>query len=184
MRVIAGTCKGRTLFGPKTSSIRPALDQVKESIFNILFNVERATVLDLFAGTGSVGIEALSRGASSAVFVDQSEEAVRLIEKNLKICGLIERATVFKMPVGTSIRTLSKKGGSFDLIFVDPPYLKKWVRKTLDQLAQSSLLLKTTQVVVEHHPKEPMIPPPGLELTDQRKYGQTIVSFLKKTEVG
>ena len=117
MRVITGTARGRRLATPSNNDIRPTTDNVKESIFNIIqFDVEGRKVLDLFAGTGQLGIECLSRGAESAVFVDQSREAVKLVRDNLKTCGL--NGTVIQMD---SLSFL-KSCGKFDLIFVDPPY--------------------------------------------------------------
>ena len=117
MRVITGTARGRKLATPSNNDIRPTTDNVKESIFNIIqFDIEGRRVLDLFAGTGQLGIECLSRGAESAVFVDQSREAVKLVRDNLKTCNL--NGTVLQMD---SLSFL-KSCGSFDLIFVDPPY--------------------------------------------------------------
>ena len=117
MRVITGTARGRKLATPSNNDIRPTTDNVKESIFNIIqFDIEGRRVLDLFAGTGQLGIECLSRGAESAVFVDQSREAVKLVRDNLKTCNL--HGTVLQMD---SLSFL-KSCGSFDLIFVDPPY--------------------------------------------------------------
>ena len=117
MRVITGTARGRKLATPSNNDIRPTTDNVKESIFNIIqFDIEGRKVLDLFAGTGQLGIECLSRGAESAVFVDQSREAVKLVRDNLKTCGL--NGTVIQMD---SLSFL-KSCGKFDLIFVDPPY--------------------------------------------------------------
>lgn len=180
MRIIAGSAKGRRLFSPKSKEIRPALDQVKESVFNILFDVQGLNVLDLFAGTGAMGIEALSRGALRAVFIDNLAEAVALIEKNLDACGFSAAGQVLNRTVGKAIHELDLKGEKFDLIFVDPPYLKKHVQKTLEKLAESHLIHPQTRVVVEHHPKEKPQEIEGLVLTDQRKYGQTLVSFFKK----
>ena len=180
MRVIAGEAKGRRLIGPKTDAIRPVLDQVKEAVFNILFDVGGLHVLDLFAGTGAVGIEALSRGAKECVFVDSGKEAIQIISKNLELCKMVDRAQVFEMPVGKGIDLLSKKGKAFDLIFVDPPYERGFVQKSLQKLAASSLLHSESVIIVEHHPKEPVGKIEGLGLTDERKYGQTLVGFLRK----
>ena len=117
MRVITGTARGRRLATPANNDIRPTTDNVKESIFNIIqFDIEGRRVLDLFAGTGQLGIECLSRGAESAVFVDQSREAVKLVRDNLKTCNL--NGTVIQMD---SLSFL-KSCGKFDLIFIDPPY--------------------------------------------------------------
>ena len=117
MRVITGSARGRKLKTPENYDIRPTTDNVKESVFNIIqFDIEGRRVLDLFAGTGQLGIECLSRGASSAVFVDQSREAVKIVKENLKACGLT--GTVVQADAMSFLRTC----GKFDIIFVDPPY--------------------------------------------------------------
>lgn len=117
MRVITGSARGRKLKTPENYDIRPTTDNVKESVFNIIqFDIEGRRVLDLFAGTGQLGIECLSRGASSAVFVDQSREAVKIVKDNLKACGL--SGTVVQADAMSFLRTC----GKFDIIFVDPPY--------------------------------------------------------------
>ncbi len=178
MRVITGSAKGRRLLAPKSDKIRPALDKVKESVFDILFDVEGKSVLDLFAGTGSMGIEALSRGASHATFVDDFVPAVVLVRKNLKLCGFEDRASIVKSPVSAAIRKLEKKNASFDIIFVDPPYLKNLVKATLEALSQSSIIHPSSIIIVEHHPKELIMEIKGLKITDSRKYGQTLITFL------
>ena len=117
MRVITGSARGRKLKTPENYDIRPTTDNVKESVFNIIqFDIEGRRVLDLFAGTGQLGIECLSRGASSAVFVDKSREAVKIVKENLKACGL--SGTVVQSDALSFLRTC----GKFDIIFVDPPY--------------------------------------------------------------
>ena len=117
MRVITGSARGRKLKTPENYDIRPTTDNVKESVFNILqFDIEGRKVLDLFAGTGQMGIECLSRGAESAVFVDRSAAAVKLIKENLKNCNL--QGTVLCQDALSYLRSC----GKFDLIFVDPPY--------------------------------------------------------------
>ena len=117
MRVITGSARGRKLKTPENYDIRPTTDNVKESVFNIIqFDIEGRRVLDLFAGTGQLGIECLSRGASSAVFVDQSREAVKIVKDNLKACGLT--GTVVQADAMSFLRTC----GKFDIIFVDPPF--------------------------------------------------------------
>lgn len=180
MRVISGEAKGRRLFGPRSVKIRPALDKVKEAIFNILFDVKSLRILDIFAGTGSIGIEAISRGASVAVFIDDNPAAVETIKKNLTLCGFKkDRTQIIKAKMQTALKRLLKKGDSFDIIFVDPPYLKNLVNPTLKILANSNLLNPGTVIVIEHHPKEPVAAPEGLKLFDERKYGQTLISFLK-----
>lgn len=117
MRVITGTARGRHLKTPENYDIRPTTDNVKESLFNIIqFDIEGRRVLDLFAGTGQLGIECLSRGAAEAVFVDESTAAVKIVKENLKICGL--QGTVMQCDAVSFLRGC----GKFDLIFIDPPY--------------------------------------------------------------
>ena len=117
MRVITGTARGRRLKTPENYDIRPTTDNVKEAMFNILqFDIEGRRVLDLFAGTGQLGIEALSRGAAEAVFVDADRDSIRIVKENLKNCGL--KAAVIQANALEYLRT----AGKFDLIFVDPPY--------------------------------------------------------------
>ena len=117
MRVITGTARGRKLKAPEGMDIRPTTDNVKESIFNIIqFDIEGRRVLDLFAGTGQLGIECLSRGAREAVFVDSSREAVKIVKENLKTCGF--NAPVLQMDALSYLRSC----GKFDLILIDPPY--------------------------------------------------------------
>ena len=183
MRVIAGKAKGHKLFAPAGNRVRPALDKVKGAIFNILYSVEGACVLDLFAGTGAVGIEALSRGAASAVFVEEWDKATTAIERNLEHCKLADRARIVRSTVARAIKVLGREQHTFDLVFVDPPYLKDLVNPTLELLATSTLLADAALIIVEHHPKEPIGGIAGLSLTDSRKYGQTLISFLQPTSV-
>lgn len=176
--MISGTAGGRKLYAPKSHNIRPALDKVKGAVFNILFDVEGMRVLDLFAGTGAIGIEALSRGASHATFVDMSKEAITIIKKNIELCGFTERSRIFPRPVNVALEYFMKQGEKFDLVFVDPPYLKALVRPTLEMIAGADILKHGGRIIVEHHPKEPVNHVSGLTLTGTRKYGQTLVSFL------
>ena len=178
MRVISGTAKGRRLFAPKSHSIRPALDKVKGAIFNILFDVEGLTVCDIFAGTGAVGIEALSRGASFCTFVDSGREATGIIQKNIELCKFEGVTKIFPTRADVAIEYLQKHAQKFDLIFVDPPYQKDLVNPTLEQISAAGLLADGGKIIVEHSPKEPISEISGLALTDTRKYGQTFISFL------
>lgn len=180
MRVIAGIAKGHRLVAPTSPRVRPALDKVKAAIFNILFDVTDARVLDLFAGAGTIGIEALSRGAREAIFVEEWDRAVASIRKNLSHCKLEGRVRIMACSVRAGIARLSRRGEAFDLIFVDPPYLKNLVNPTLAALSASPLVSAATLLVVEHHPKEPIGAVEGLSLTETRKYGQTCVSFLRR----
>lgn len=179
MRIIAGKAGGRRLAAPSGLSIRPVLDQVKEAIFNILFDVGGLRVLDVFAGTGSIGLEAVSRGAKEAVFIDSSREAVRLIKENIKRCGFEEGCRVIPRHAEGALKSLGRKGERFDLIFIDPPYLKNFVVSTIRLVSEAGLLSDGGKIITEHHPKEPVENvPEGLKISDERKYGQTLVTFI------
>lgn len=180
MRVIAGSAKGRSLIGPKSHSIRPALDKVKGAVFNILFDVSDLNVLDVFAGTGSIGIEALSRGAKHAVFLDAAPEALGIVKKNLEICRFEDQATILRAKLPDDLRTVAKRCGieNFDLIFVDPPYDKDLVNPALRKIATLGLLAPEGKIIVEHSPREMIADIPGLMVKDRREYGQTVISFL------
>jgi len=183
MRIIAGKAKGRRLSTPKGTHIRPVLDQVKESIFNILYNVEGLEILDLFAGTGSIALEAISRGAKSAYMVDNDREAISIIRENIKKCGFEAECTLIPKHVNSAIKKLAKEGTKFDIIFIDPPYLKDLVNPTIKLVYESRLLKADGLIISEHHPKEPIEnPPEPLKIKDSRKYGQTMVTFLQKAE--
>lgn len=183
MRVIAGIAKGRALIGPRSHTIRPALDKVKGAIFNILYDVSDLAVLDVFAGTGSIGIEALSRGAKHCVFLDAAPEAIGVIKKNIDLCRFGDRATILRTKLPEDLRTVAKRCGiaAFDLIFVDPPYDKDLVNPSLRRIAELGLFAPGGKIIVEHSPRETIGEIPGLAVKDRREYGQTIVSFLVDT---
>lgn len=179
MRIIAGIARGRRLASPSGSHIRPVLDQVKEAIFNILFDVRDMAVLDLFAGTGSIGLEAVSRGAKRAVFVENNKAAVELIRENIRRCGLEKECRVIPRPAKSALRQLSEEDEKFDLIFIDPPYLKNLINPTIKTVHELNLLKDNGRLIMEHHPKEPVKNlPEGLKISDQRKYGQTLITFV------
>ncbi len=146
MRVITGTARGRTLREPANMDVRPTTGKVKEAMFNILqFRLENARVLDLFAGTGQLGIEALSRGAASCVFVDRSPESLKLVRENLRATGLADRATVVK---SDSLAYLEQARG-FDLIFMDPPYAEKFLETALNLVERFDILNKNGIIMCE-----------------------------------
>ena len=157
MRVITGTARGRKLNEPKNMDIRPTTDKVKESIFNIVqFDIEGRRVLDLFAGTGQLGIEALSRGAKSATFVDESNEAIRIVKSNLEHCGLVGEV------VRDDAVAFLSHCGKYDVIFLDPPYksglMDAVLRKiiTFDILSDGGIIICETDSETEITPlKEP-----------------------------
>lgn len=180
MRIISGTSKGRRLVTQRGLSLRPTSDRVKESIFNILgVEVEGKVVLDLFAGTGSLGIEALSRGAKKALFVEKGKQALRLIQRNLLQCGLERRSEILPKDVNRAIGILKQKGESFDLILMDPPYEKGLIQKTLLKLNLHRIHHEDSILVIEHDRREPLPKTvEGWNLIRQRGIGDTVISFL------
>ncbi len=180
MRIITGTSKGRRLMGPKGQGVRPTSDRVKESIFDILGGkVAEMVVLDLFAGTGNLGIEALSRGAKRALFVEKGSQALRLIRMNLIKCGMECRSEILPQDVNRAIGMLKGRGEVFDLILVDPPYGKGWVDRTLRKL-QSERIYHEDSILVIQHDRRELLP----DIADrwivvrERRIGDTVVSFL------
>lgn len=183
MRVISGESKGRRLIPFRGRFIRPTSDKVREAIFNVLASkgfglTLQVSVLDLFAGSGALGVEALSRGAGKAIFVDNDRYAIRVIERNLSLCGLKERGEVLPINVLQAISILKKRGFRFNIIFLDPPYDKGLVIRTLREVVGGDLLVGGGWIVAEHSKRE--IPPESLDAIrrmDMKTYGQTVVSF-------
>lgn len=179
MRIIGGTARGRRIKAPKGSTIRPTADRVREALFNILpreFSGQR--VLDLFAGTGSLSLEALSRGAASALLVDESAEAAGLIRRNLETLGFTDRARIWPDSVSKALSRLAGEGAVYDAIFLDPPYDHGWVERILARISQGRMLQAEGIAVAEHSVRETVGERYG-ELTrrDQRRYGDTVLSF-------
>ena len=191
MRIISGTSKGRKLVTPRSQSLRPTSDRVKESIFNILQDdIVGKVVLDLFAGTGNLGIEALSRGAKKTIFVEKGRQALRLIQRNLTQFGLEERSEILPKDANRAIGILKQRGESFDLILMDPPYEKGLIQRTLMKLNSYPIYHKDSILVIEHNRREPLSTVmDGWNLIRQRRIGDTLISFLTpqgenhKTEV-
>ena len=181
MRVVAGKIKGHRLRVPKGRDLRPTAARVKEALFNILpHDLSGLRVLDLFAGTGNLSVEALSRGAAQAVLVDASRKAAVAIRENLRALGLSNSCEVWIAPVLKAVRALARRGEKFDLIFLDPPYEKDWIGKILRILAEEGLLKDDGVLVVEHSVREKIAERYGcLHLRDQRRYGATLLSFFE-----
>ena len=178
MRVIAGEAKGRRLKSVPGVSTRPITDRVKESLFDILgAEVVGARVLDLYAGTGSVGIEALSRGAEEVVFVDAGRRAIEVIKANLALTGLGEEAKVFQQDVFRFLRKTDL--GPFDIIYVAPPQYKELWSKTVKVVDESPNILNADGLVIaQMHPKEyEELSLETLRLLERRKYGSTLLCF-------
>ncbi len=179
MRVISGTRKGRRLIAPNGWNTRPTADRIKESIFNILAcGPAERRVLDLFAGTGALGIEALSRGAASAVFIDQAKTAVEAIRRNVANLGLADCTRIIRWDIRRNLNCLASDP-PFDLVFMDPPYAVGAVAPVLKVLTARNLLSSGARIVIEHSHQESITPcPKTLTLTDQRRFGKTLVSFM------
>ena len=184
MRIIGGEFKSRKIDFPKTRLTRPMTDRSKETLFNILGSlVVGKHVLDLYAGSGSLGLEALSRGALDVTFVDRAAWSSRVIRRNLESLGLTQQAQVIEGDVLHAIGRFEKKGLLFSLIFVDPPFNQGLVQKTLIKLDQSAIVAPFAQVVVGHAVQEPLEQKfETLDLTRTKKIGQAYLSFLFKVE--
>lgn len=194
MRVISGSAKGRRLKSVPGDTTRPILDRVKESLFNILSEETEGTRwLDLFAGTGQVGIEALSRGAEEVVFIDITKAAIRTIYENLKHCHLMSGAQVLQSDSFSFLERIASgqvNQAKFDFIFVAPPqYLDLWKKglKIIDEDADQ-FLAEYGQVIVQIDPHEYFKDddgewrPQNLVLVDERKYGRTLILFYERLE--
>jgi 16S rRNA (guanine966-N2)-methyltransferase len=179
VRVIGGAAKGRRLSTLQTSALRPTPDRVREALFNILGSrIEGAVVLDLFAGTGAIGLEALSRGAHAVVWVERHDAACRLIEKNLRLCALQQHARVRRADVLQALPALKAAAERFDLIFLDPPYQSSLVEETLRQLGDGVLLTPAGQVVAEHFFKRALHEHYGrLRRVRVSRFGDVALSF-------
>lgn len=181
MRIIGGVARGRRLFLPGGCPVRPTSDAVKEALFNLLGDIEGLSFLDLFAGTGSVGIEALSRGAAEVFFVEKNRAVVQCIEDNLGKCGFDWRCEILATDVKNAVSILAKRKARFDILFADPPYDEGFVGETLQCLVGTNLISRDGVVVVQHSVREEAQGSEnwGFALTDQRRYGDTLLSFLK-----
>ena len=154
LRIIGGSAKGTVLSAPAGLATRPTLGRTRESIFNVLANLGllETRVLDIFAGTGAMGLEALSRGAKSATFIDKATG--RLLRENAMKCHLEARAEILARDVSAAISSL--RGREYDYIFMDPPYQKGYIQKILDQVLAAELPAGDAILIVEHHADEPI----------------------------
>lgn len=176
MRVVAGQARGRVLHGPpRGTDARPTSDRVREALFQILEPLVGEVVLDLFAGTGALGIEALSRGAARAIFVEQDQGMLKVLRRNLDDLGLAARATVVASDVGRALAGTLRGAGPVDLALVDPPYRAGVQAATLAALVP--LLGPEGIVALEHAARDAAPAVAGLVCTSTRRWGDTAVSF-------
>lgn len=184
MRVISGTARGTKLLSLEGLNTRPTLDRVKEALFNILqFEIKDAKVLDLFSGSGALGIEALSRGAALAVFADNSKDAVKIITQNIENTRLSKNAEVIKDDYQSVLDKLKKENKQFDIIFLDPPYKEDFALKALEKIIKYNLLTKDGIVILETNDankNHELLSVNGIEIFDERKYGRVILIFIRK----
>ncbi len=177
MRVTGGTGRGRRLKTPAGSRVRPTSDKVKQALFNILGErMTGASFLDLFAGAGSIGIEALSRGAGRVVFVDASRASLQVVKQNIEQTGFEEQSQVVLSKVESFLK---KSSGSYDIVFLDPPYSDA-MQPLLEQIAGAGILKPDSIVIAEHFKKQPSpASAGGLSLYREAKYGDTVLAFYK-----
>ena len=180
MRIISGSLKGRQLTSVRGRHTRPTSDRTREALFNILGpgTINDTVILDLFAGTGALGIEALSRGARRAVFVDRDRQALNTLRRNIERCHLESATRIYQWDITKNLSCLNPIQQPFDLIFLDPPYHQNLILPALSHLIRLRALAPSAIVVAEHASKEIILPPHGLTVTDQRTYGRTALTFL------
>ena len=179
MRVISGTARGTVLKTPDGMLTRPTADRVKEALFSIIqFDLPSAVVLDLFGGTGQLGIEALSRGAKRAVFVDEREDACRLISENLKRTKFTEKATVRRSDYAAYLKKCSEK---FDIILLDPPYAEVFLENSLNLITEIDIL-QSGGIIVAERPaeKDLSFEFSGYQRSRDYKYGKTLLTLFRK----
>lgn len=180
MRVIAGALRGKKLAKVPTALIRPTSDRLRESIFNIIGNaVVDVVVLDLFAGTGAMGIEALSRGAKWVTFLDHSKTAITLIKRNLAACRFTNSSRVVAWDITRNLNCLKAETSKFNLVFVDPPYNQSFLKPALTHLSQIDILATDARIIVEHDPNETVPNNLPFKITDERLRSKTTVTFLR-----
>ena len=183
MRVIAGVARGHNLVAPEGLSTRPTTDRIKETLFNIIaFDLNGCRFLDLFSGSGAIGIEALSRGADKAVFVDSSPVCGKIIEENLKHTKLYPKGRIITGDVLSAVYRLKADNEKFDIIFMDPPYAEGLVEPTLEAIVKSGIADKDCKIIVERgsNTEPPMAE--GLKIYREKEYRTTVISFLTLEE--
>ena len=181
MRIISGNFKGKKLFLPNDKNTRPLKDMVKESIFNLIhhskkinISLENSLILDLFSGTGSFGIECISRGAKKVIFFENYPQALNILEKNLKSLKKVDNFEIYKEDFFNSNKKLLEK---FDLIFVDPPYKEKRINEIIKNILENKLLKPNGVVVIHRHKKDDIPITEKLNIIEERNYGISKILF-------
>lgn len=185
MRIISGTSRGSRLVTLEGTETRPTLDRVKEPLFSIIqMHIKDARVLDLFAGSGALGLETLSRGAESAVFSDISDKAINVIKQNAEKTKLAEKAIVLKGSYEQILKRMKSENKEFDLIFLDPPYKSGLLEDAIKKILEYNLLAKEGIVIIETDMEAELqkVQNVNLHIKDIRKYGRVILLFLERKE--
>ena len=184
MRVISGTARGKKLNTLSGLNTRPTLDRVKEAVFSIIqFELEDKEVLDLFSGSGALAIEALSRGAKSAVLCDNSHEAIRIIRQNIEETKLESKVEIINKDYVDALKKLSKQNRKFDIIFLDPPYKSDFAIKSMEYIFRNNMLLDDGIIIFETDDKnkeQEILKYKEMRIFDIRKYGSVYVIFIRK----
>lgn len=183
MRVISGKARGKKLVSLEGLNTRPTLDRVKEAMFNIIqYDIIGKDVLDLFAGSGALGIEALSRGANKAIFCDNSAEAIKIIKTNIENTRNLEQSEILNKDYITALKHLAESNKRFDIIFLDPPYETDFAEKAIKEILDLNLLSKDGMIILETDDtkKEEALKAQKIEIFDKRKYGRVILIFIRK----
>lgn len=182
MRIISGEAKGRQVLYPTNCRARPTADKIREALFNILGPLADESFLDAYAGAGSVGIEALSRGAAHVAFIEKDATLARYTQRNLLLCGLAAKARVIAARVDKGVSLLHQEGILFNIIFADPPYDEGLINETLSCLARDNIIAPNGSVVLQHSVREAgaLLCNSDFVVFDQRKYGDTMLSFLTR----
>ena len=181
MRIISGKAKGTKLYTLEGTNTRPTLDRVKESIFNIIQNdIEDAEIFDLFAGSGAIGLEFLSRGARNAVLCDKSKDATEIIKRNVQKTHMEEKTQILNLDFETCLDKV--KNRQFDIIYIDPPYVTKYILKSIEKIIAQGNLKKEGIMILETDDEQRIlreIESEEVRIVDKRKYGRATIIFLK-----
>ena len=182
MRVVSGKYRGLKLFSPEDKAIRPTTDRLKETLFNVISPyISECNFLDLFAGSGAIGIEAASRGAKSVTFVEQDKQAFELLSKNVKLAkGLIENVSLINDSVENVLLLLSKKSKQFDVVFLDPPYYKGYEETILQLVCELNIIADDGIIIVEQGAETAMIELGGLTCFKQKHFKTTSFIFYRR----
>ena len=183
MRIISGMKRGCPIAAPRGKNTRPTYDKVREALFGIIqFEIADKDVLDLFAGSGALGLEALSRYAKSALFNDSSRESIAAIRSNIEKLGFADRAEVLSMDYARAIEQAAYRGRRFDIVFLDPPYASGLIEPAMEKLIECRALNEGFLIVAEHHEKFPPKAGEAFALRSAKRYGETALSFFVEGE--